>query len=121
MAVQEYKCFKECFAFNKRFKKGAIFPPTWVDNGYKPPEEYFVKSEDYADVIRTKSRESKQVNSAVDDPRTSEQLIKELSRFMEVPQDWNRKRIWMALKQREMAEFKTEPIRKAGRPANPKE
>lgn len=122
MATQEYRCFKECFAFNKRFKKGAMFPLTWIDAGYKPPPEYFVMAQDYADVVRTKSMESRQIFSAADDPRTSAELVKELARFMEVPKDWNRKRIWMALKQREMAESKTDTgVRKPGRPAMNKE
>ena len=115
MAKQEYRCFRECFAFNKRFKKGTMFPMTWIDAGYTPPAEYFVVAEDYADLIRTKSAESRQIFSAADDPRSSDELVKELAKYMEVPKDWNRKRIWMALKQRDMAVEKTEP-RRPGRP-----
>ena len=120
--AKDYRCFRECFAFNKRFKIGAVFPPVWLDNGYLPPTEYFVPAEDYDQVIRQKAKEHRSVQSAVDDPRSSEQLIKDLAKYMTVPSDWNRKRIWMALKQREMAESHTEPgPRKPGRPAINKE
>ena len=118
MATQEYRCYKECFAYNKRFKQGTFFPVTWIDAGYKPPPEYFVAAEDYADTIRMKVKEGKEIQCAADDPRSSDQLVKDLAKYMEVPKDWNRKRIWMALKQREMAESHTEPgPRKPGRPA----
>ena len=116
MATKKYRCFKECFAYNKRFKKGELFPVLWLDNGYVPQEEYFVPDAEYDDFIRTNAKASKVVYSAADDPRPTALLIEELARFMEVPKDWNRKRIWMALAQRKMAEAKTEP-RRVGRPA----
>jgi hypothetical protein len=118
MATKKYRCFKQCFAFNKRFKVGEMFPVLWLDSGYTPPEEYFVPEDEYEDFMRVKANELKTVYSCSDDPRTNNVLIAELKRFMEVPKDWSRKKIWMALKQREMAESKTEP-RKPGRP--PKE
>ena len=118
MATKKYRCFKECFAYNKRFKAGEMFPLLWIDNGYTPPVEYFVPDDEYDDFIRTKGNAVRTVYSAADDPRPTALLIEALARFMEIPKDWNRKRIWMALKQREMAELKTEP-RRPGRP--PKE
>jgi hypothetical protein len=120
--AKKYRCYKECFAYNKRFKKGAYFPMEWIESKYTPPPEYFIEADEYEDKTRELVKVAHQVFSAADDPRTSGQLKADLSRFMEVPEDWNRKRIWMALKQREMAESKTDPgPRKPGRPANTKE
>lgn len=116
--MAKYRCLKECFSYNKRFKRGEYFPIAWLENKYEPPKEYFVLAEDYDDAVRAMERSSRQIFSAGDDPRPTVELVAELKRFMEVPKDWNRKRIWMALKSRENAEAKTEP-RKPGRP--PKE
>jgi hypothetical protein len=118
MATKKYRCYRECFTYNKRFKKGEYFPVLWIEHGYAPNEEYFVPEEDYEDFIRAKARELKTVYSAADDPRSSEALVADLKKYMEVPKDWTRKRVWLALKQREMAEAKTEPTpRRPGRPA----
>jgi hypothetical protein len=120
MARQKYKCVTKCFAYNKLFKKGEMFPVAWMDSGYTPPPEYFCKAEDYEDAIKEVEVKSRIIYSAAEDPRPTAQLIEELARFMDVPKDWNRKRIWMALKQREMAEEHTEPTTaRRGRP--PKE
>jgi len=121
MATRKYRCFRECFAYNKRFKKGEFFPPLWLENGYKPQDEYFVLAEDYDDAIRTVVKQGRQIVSAGDDPRPTAVLVEELKKYMEVPKDWNRKRIWMALVSRDNAEAKTEPRRGPGRPAAPKE
>lgn len=117
MATQKYRCYRECYAYNKRFKKGDQFPILWLEKGYKPQPEYFIMAEDYEDKIRELSKQKAAIFSAADDPRPTAVLIAELKKVgLEVPKDWNRKRIWMALKQRENAEAKTEP-RGPGRPA----
>jgi hypothetical protein len=122
MATQHYRAIRECFAYNKRFKKGAEFPLVWLDAGYIPPPQWFVKSEDYDDVVR-KDEPVGKIVSAAEDPRSSKQLVEDLEKYMTpVPKDWNRKRIWMELKRREMAESKTDTgVRKPGRPAMAKE
>jgi hypothetical protein len=122
MAAQHYRCIKECFAYNKRFKKGQEFPMAWIDNGYTPPEKWFVRAEDYDDTIRRNDPVGKIVSAAYD-PRPTAVLIESLSKYMgDIPKTWNRKHIWMELNRRESAESKTDPgPRKPGRPANPKE
>ncbi len=117
MATKKFRCFKECFAYNKRFKKGEFFPVLWLDSGYVPQPEYFIAAEDYEDFMRTQVKASRTIYSAADDPRTTAMLVEGLSKFMgDIPKDWNRKRIWAALKQRENAEVRTEK-RGPGRPA----
>ena len=122
MAVQHYRCVKECFAYNKRFKKGQEFPMAWIDNGYTPPEKWFVRSEDYDDFVRKADPVGKIVSAGYD-KRSSAELIEALSKYMgEIPKTWNRRQIWMELHRREAAESKTEPgPRKPGRPALNKE
>ena len=122
MAAKRYRCIKECFAYNKRFKKGAEFPMNWIDNGYTPPEKWFVLAEDYDDACR-KNEPVGKIVSAAQDPRTSQALIDALSKYMgDIPKNWNRKQIWMELIRRENAESKTDPgPRKPGRPATAKE
>lgn len=122
MATQKWRCIKECFKYNKRFKKGQEFPLAWIDNGYAPPEDCFVKEEDYEDVVRKKDPVGKIVSAAYD-PRPTALLIELLSKYMgDIPKTWNRKQIWMELIRRESAESKTEPgPRKPGRPALNKE
>lgn len=120
MAKQKYRCVVKCFAYNKLFKKGEMFPMDWISNGYTPQPEYFCRAEDYEDMATEMEVKARVIYSAAEDPRPTAQLIDDLARFMEVPKDWNRKRIWMALKQREMAEAHTEPpAKRVGRP--PKE
>lgn len=119
MAKPKYKCFLKCFAYNKLFKVGDKFPDIWIEQGYEPQPEYFCLERDYEDAIATKAVKSRIIYSAAEDPRPTKKLIDDLSRFMEVPKDWDRKRIWKTLRQREMAEAHTEPqtVRKPGRPA----
>jgi hypothetical protein len=117
MAIK-YRCYRECFAYKKHFKKGDWFPAEWIKAKYPPQPEYFVLESEYEDKVYEQQKEKRTVYSAADDTRSSAVLIEELSRFMEVPKDWNRKRIWMELKRREMAESKTDTgPRKPGRPA----
>jgi hypothetical protein len=118
MAKPKYRCFLKCFAYNKLFKQGDYFPAVWIEKGYVPQPEYFVLEQDYEDAITTKVAESRIIYSAAEDPRPTKVLIEDLAKFMEVPKDWDRKRIWKTLKQREMAIAHTEPQpRKPGRPA----
>lgn len=119
----KYRCYRECFAYNKHFKKGDFFPPQWVEAKYIPQPEYFVNANDYEDKVFEQKKESRQIYSAADDPRTSEQLTAELEKVMgAVPKDWPRKKIWMELRRREMADSKTEHgPRKPGRPPLSKE
>jgi pectin methylesterase-like acyl-CoA thioesterase len=90
----------------------------WLDAGYKPPEQWFVKAEDYEDTIRVNNPVGK-ITSAGEDPRPTKVLIESLSKYMgEIPANWNRAKIWGALIAREMAESRSEPgPRKPGRPA----
>lgn len=118
----KYRCYRECFAYNKHFKKGDFFPQTWLEAKYVPQPEYFVNASDYEDKVSEQKKESRQIYSAADDPRTSAQLLAELEKVMgSVPKDWSRKKIWMELTRRQLAESKTEPGRKPGRPAMQRE
>lgn len=117
MAIK-YRCYRECFAYNKHFKRGDWFPQEWIKAKYEPQPEYFVKENEYEDKIDD-HKKSRTVYSAADDPRPTADLVEELKKIgLEIPKDWTRQRIWMALKQREMAEAHTEQPRR-GRP--PKE
>jgi hypothetical protein len=124
MATQRWRCIKKagCFAYNKRFKLGQEFPLEWIDNGYAPPHDWFVKAEDYDDAIR-KNEFVGRIVSAGSDPRTTAVLIDALSKYMgDIPKTWNRAQIWRTLIARELAESKTDTgTRKPGRPANQKE
>jgi hypothetical protein len=118
MATQRFKCIKECFCYNKRFKKGAEFPMAWLDNGYTPPPAWFVPEQDYADVIR-KNQFPEKITSAGSDPRPTAVLIDALHKYMgDVPKTWKRSQIWGALIARESAEARSETNKKGpGRPA----
>ena len=120
MPTLKFRCIKECFEQNKRFKIGAEYPPAWVDAGLMPTLPHcFVRAEDYDDAIRNKQTQNQgKITSAGSDPRPTAVLIEELSKYLgKIPATWNRSRIWMELKTRELAESKTEPERrKPGRP-----
>lgn len=120
MPTLRFRCIKECFEQNKRFKVGAEYPPAWVDAGLMPTLPHcFVKAEDYDDAIRNKQSQNQgKIVSAGSDPRPTAVLIEELTKYLgKIPSNWNRSRIWMELKTRELAESKTEPgKRKPGRP-----
>lgn len=127
MATQRWRCIKKagCFAYNKRFKLGQEFPLEWIDNGYEPPQDWFVRAEDYEDAIRKNEFVGKIV-SAGSDPRPTVVLIEELHKYMgDVPKTWNRAQIWRTLIAREIAGAKSHPAesntvpgpRKPGRPA----
>lgn len=90
----------------------------WLDSGYKPPEQWFVRSEDYEDTIRKNDPVGK-ITSAGMDPRPTKTLIEELGKRMgDIPKTWNRAKIWGELVARELAESRSEPgARKPGRPA----
>lgn len=121
MAKAKFRCYRECFAYNKHFKAGDWFPQAWVDAKYAPQPEYFVPEGDYEEKMDEVKKVGRTKYSAADDPRPTADLIADLKKMgLEVPRDWNRQRIWSTLKQREMAEAHTEPTaRKQGRP--PKE
>lgn len=115
----KYRCYKKCFAYNKLFKKGEMFPQAWLEAKYIPPPEYFVLADEYEDKVSEADKNERIIHSAADDPRPSVELVKELTaRMGDIPKDWNRKRVWSELRRRELADSKTEP-RKPGRP--PKE
>lgn len=113
----KYRCYKECFAYNKHFKKGEMFPQTWLEAKYIPQPEYFVLADEYEDKVAEITKTERIIYSAADDPRSSVQLVEDLkARMGDIPKDWNRKRVWSELRRRELADSKTEP-RKPGRPA----
>jgi hypothetical protein len=119
MPTLKFRCIKECFEQNKRFKVGAEYPPAWVDAGLMPTLPHcFVKAEDYEDTLRQKKESFGKITSAGSDPRPTAILIEELTKYLgKIPATWNRSRIWRELITREMAESKTEPEkRKPGRP-----
>lgn len=119
MAKTKYRCWRECFAYNKHFKRGDYFPALWLESGYNPMPEYFVAEGDYEDKVNDHMKAGRTIYSAADDPRPTAELVAELKKIgLDVPAEWNRKRIWMLLKEREMATAHTEQP-KRGRP--PKE
>lgn len=108
-------CIRDCFTFNKRFRQGEAFPEDWLKAGYKP-NRHFAPAQEAANAI-AEVNATRQRYGHGDDPRSTVELKKELSKFTEVDGNWDRKRTWMELQRYENAEAK-DGKRPPGRPPN---
>lgn len=100
-------CHRECFVYNKRFKKGDEFPEKWLLEGYLP-NNHFAPEEEAKRMISA-SETNRPVQCAGDDPRSTKDIKSALLRYMKsVPEKWSRKELWNELRRHEMADAKTE-------------
>lgn len=114
MAKKEYVCIKECFVYNKRFKKGAKFPETWLKEGYLP-NQFFLPEDEAKEYIREHDGH-RPVQCAGDDPRSTEEIKKTLFKFMKsFPEKWGRKEMWSALRKYEQGEAQTGDTKDKGK------
>lgn len=103
--AKKYIAVREVYTYNKRFKQGDVFPDDWLKEGYLPNEHFM--PEDEAHTFIRDSSANKPIQCAGDDPRSTNELTKELLKHTNLNPKWTRKEIWSKLRDYEAGLAKT--------------
>jgi hypothetical protein len=103
-----FVCIRECVTFNKHFMPGDGFPENWYKQGYKPNRHFAHKKEAFDALEESKGERTLFTHG--DDRRSTKQIRSELEKFVsDVPENWNRKQMWLELRRYEAADAREAP------------